>query len=140
MIKIDEIVDSGIIQNTYRGFFATSVAIWEIFTKINSYQIFSFWLIIFQATLIFSIWKFIQIYSLKNKFLQLLPFFGALSIPVLNMEIDMVRPQNILIIFFPIYIYFLFQALRNNSTYYWILSSLIAFFGLNYHEFFTFIV
>ncbi|KKP88095.1 MAG: hypothetical protein UR93_C0022G0010, partial [Berkelbacteria bacterium GW2011_GWA2_35_9] len=56
------------------------------------------------------------------------------------MEIDMVRPQNSLIILLPIYFYLFYQSIKTKKSYYWILASLIALLGIGFHEFFALIL
>lgn len=56
------------------------------------------------------------------------------------MEIDYVRPHSVVIILFPIYIYFFYLALTEKKRAAWILSTLIAVLGTTYHQFFFFIL
>ncbi len=139
LVRIGKVVNSGTIIQTYRGFFTTSMSLISAFSHISPYVLFSFWMIILQSAFLLVLYRFIKIYKIKNKFTQLIIFLSALSVPVINMEIDMIRPQNLIILFLPIYIYFFYQALSTKKKKYWILSTLIAIFGLNYHEFFVFI-
>jgi hypothetical protein len=138
MIKTEEMLESGDISVEYRSFFISSVGILSAFSKTDPYQIFSFWFIILQTTLLFVLYELLKIHGVKNKMTQFFVLLGALSVPVLNMEIDMIRPQNITIAFLPVFIFFLYRAISQKSAFFWSLSFLICAFGLNYHEFFTF--
>lgn len=138
LIKIEKSLDNGDIAQKYRGFFYTSVSILSTFSKIDPYTIFTFFFITLQSSLILVVSRFIKIFDIKRNYIGSLLYFLALSIPVINMEVDMTRPQNVLITFLPILIYFLFQFTSEKKIQYVVLSALIMLFGLNYHEFFVF--
>ncbi len=139
LVQISNVLHSGIITQTYRGFFTISMSLISSFAHISPYALFAFWMIALQTVYLLVLNRFLKIYQLKNKLIQIIIFLSALSVPVINMEIDMVRPQNSIILFLPVYIYFFYQALATKKGIYWIFATLIALFGLNYHEFFVFI-
>ncbi len=136
MIEIKKIINNNRILNNYRGFFSTAIIILHQFSKINLYTFFSTIFVFFQLTFLLVIFQFIQKLKINDKISQFIILFSTFGIPVLNMETDVVRPQTIFLILFPIYIYFIYQAFKQNKAGYWALSSLIAIGGLNYHEFF----
>jgi hypothetical protein len=138
LIKIEKNTESGSISQSYRGFFAASVTIVSVFTKIDPYFVFTLVLIPLQSTLILVMHRFLALYQIRDRPIADLLLLFTISVPVLNMEIDMIRPQNIFVLFLPILIYFLHRARQEKSLPFAFLSGLILLFGLNYHEFFTF--
>ena len=107
ILNIEKGVETGLIQKTYRGFFQTSAIILSSFSGINPYYVFAVIFIALQSSIIIVARLFLEKYTLtKNTLASSLVYALALSIPVLNMEIDMTRPQNIFIILFPIFLFF----------------------------------
>lgn len=139
LAEIEGVVRSGEIGLTYRGFFTGATAFLSIFTKLTPYQLFTGFYIFLQSSLIFCLYSLSRLYKIKSEWLILVILVAALAVPVINMEIDTVRPQNMIVIFLPIYTYFLYRALHDHKFIYWAAASLIALGGLNYHEFFVFI-
>jgi hypothetical protein len=140
MVKIDKTVETGYVGVDYRQFFNTSMALLESFSKINVYSLFSFWMIGTETTLIIVIYLLVKKHEIKSRLTQFMILLTALSIPVINMETDYIRPQTIILILLPTYIYFLFIALRENKKLFYVLSTLIALICFNYHQFFAFIL
>lgn len=140
IIEITNATQTNTIVKTYRGFFTMNIALIANFTKISIYNIFTLWMIILQTTQILVLYQFTKLYKIKNKLHQFIILFVALAIPVMNMEIDTTRPQSVLLILLPIYIYFLYKAIKSTNPTRWAMTILIAICGLNYHEFFIFIL
>lgn len=140
MIRIEKAVEVGHITTQYRTLFALSMSLFSAFGNISPYSLFSFWILAIETTGIISLYLLTKRYHVKDRALQLLILLSILSIPVLNMETDYVRPQTILIILLPIYLYFLHVALQSKSLLGWSLSTGIAIVGIGYHQFFLFII
>jgi len=140
LINIKHILASGFTDISYRPLFPMAGSLISSLTSISPYCVFSIIFVALQSSVLLVTYKFLKKYEVKNKFLQLLFLFGVISIPVLSLEIDMTRPQNIFILFFPIYIYFLHEFLAEKKIFALIFSSLIAILGQFYHEFFIFIL
>ncbi len=138
LVKIGNDVKSGEIGQIYRGFFYTASDILAVFSRIEPYTIFTIFFIGLQTSLLLVLYRLIRIFKINNLAIEATLYLVALSIPVINMEVDMTRPQNVVIIFLPILIYFLFQYSQERKSAYLILSALIGIFGINYHEFFIF--
>ena len=138
LIRINQGLETGFIQQNYRGFFATSAQIVSVFSGINPYSVFSVIFIALQSTLILSIRVILGRYAIQAKSLEVLAYIAALSIPVINMEIDMVRPQNVFIILFPIFLIFASRFLAEKHIPSAIAAVIITTAGINYHEFFIF--
>ena len=136
--EINNSLETNNLKTNYRGFFTVSIIIITKFTKLSPYDIFTTLLIVLQAAIIPVIFLFLKFYKLKKKFYQFIVLSATLTIPMLNLEVDVVRPQSVFIILLPIYIYFLFKAVIFNKPIYWTLATLIIIAGLNYHEFFVF--
>jgi len=138
LIKIQLGLADGFIQHTYRGFFSASAQVLSNFSGIDPYHIFSVIFISLQSVLILVIRALLDIYRIKKISLQIIAYVATLSVPVLNMEIDMTRPQNMVILLFPILFYFSYRFLSEKNISCAILTGLIALAGMNYHEFFVF--
>ncbi len=139
MVKIDDTIKAGFISIEYRSLFILSLSLLSDFSHITSYALFSYWLIIVEAALIIALYQFSRRRIGINVFQIGITLLMSLSIPVLNMEIDYVRPQSLLIILLPIYLYFFSIALENRNLINWIIVSLIPLIGIGYHQFFLFI-
>ncbi len=139
IIEVKRAIELNKIINGYRGFFSAAIISLMQFSHLNPYFIMSWLFILLEATPLLIFYYFIHLFKINNKIYQTAILLATLSIPVLNMEIDVIRPQSIFIILLPIYIYFIFKAIRERKITYWLLSSSIAIMGLNYHEFFVFI-
>ena len=140
LININQILTNGFTDTTYRPLFSIATALLASLLHIDPYYVFSIVFIILQSTILFVVYKFLNFYEIKKRILQMFFLLGVVSIPVLSMEIDMTRPQNVFIVFLPLYIYYLHDFLISKKKASLILASLIAIFGPSYHEFFTFIL
>lgn len=139
MVKIDDTISTGFIAVEYRSLFILSLSLLSDFSHISSYNLFSSWMIVVQAALIIALYQFSRRRIGINSFQIGITLLMSLSIPVLNMEIDYVRPQSLLIILLPLYLYFFSIALENGKSIDWIIVSLIPLIGIGYHQFFLFI-
>ncbi len=139
LIEIKNAITLNELETNYRGFFTVAVIIIQKFTYLPAYQVFTKLLILLQFIPILVVYLFLQRAKIKSRLYQFIVLLTTVSIPVLNMEIDYPRPQIIFIILAPVFVYLLYQALRTNTFFYWLLAGFIALFGLNYHEFFLFL-
>ena len=138
LIKLEKgLADQNIAQG-YRGFFYSSVGIFATFTGIQLYTIFTFIFIALHTSILLVLSRLIHHFEIKKKSTEAIIYLLALSVPVINMEIDMTRPQNSVIIFLPILIYFIYRFFTEKKRVFIILSAIIALGGINYHEFFIF--
>ena len=139
LIEIKNVLKNNILLIPYRGFFTVATVLLTRWAQIPPYTVFTFLFVALQASLIIVIFLLLKMTAIKKPWLQLIFLLSALAVPVINLEIDAVRPQNIFLILLPVYFYFLLRALTTRRKTYWILSTLIAWGSLNYHEFFIFI-
>ncbi|MFZ1720411.1 MAG: hypothetical protein WAU28_03610, partial [Candidatus Moraniibacteriota bacterium] len=138
LINIEKGLENHGVAQEYRGFFYTSIGVLSTFSGIQPYTIFTVVFIGLQTSLLLVLSRIIQILSIQKKLIETFVYLLALSVPVINMEVDMTRPQNVVIIFLPILIYFIFCFLKERRPTFFILAAIIAIGGLNYHEFFIF--
>lgn len=138
LIKIEGGIKDQHVAQEYRGFFYSSVGVLATFSGIQPYTIFTVIFIFLQTSLLLVLSRLIRLSDIKKKSVEAAIYLLALSVPVINMEIDMTRPQNIIIIFLPILIYFIFRFLAEKKWVFLALSAIIALGGINYHEFFVF--
>lgn len=138
IIRIERGIGTGTVQQSYRGFFDTSVMILSDFSGIDPYHIFSVLFILLQTSTFLAIRFFLGRYRVISPLHSAIPYLIALSVPVLSMEIDMTRPQNVLIILLPIFLVFSYRFLVERHVPSAIIAFIIALSGMNYHEFFVF--
>lgn len=138
LIRINHGLESGMVEVSYRGFFATATQILSLFSGLRPYFIFSVIYIALQSSILFAIRSLLDRYDIKKTPLIILIYTIALSIPVINMEIDMTRPQNIFVILFPVFLVFASRFLIDHKPSLAFFTFIIAISGINYHEFFIF--
>lgn len=138
LIKLEKGLEDQHVAQGYRGFFYSSIGILATFSGIQLYTLFTFILIALQTSLLLVLSQLIRLSDVKKKSVEAVIYLLALSVPVINMEIDMTRPQNTVIIFLPILVYFAFRFFTEQKISFFLLASIIAIGGMNYHEFFVF--
>ncbi len=137
--KINETLASGFITVEYRSFFNMAMSLIARATQLNPYDVFIFVMVALQSTVLMVLNQLLREYKIRDHGLRLIVLLGVLGIPVLALETDMTRPQNVVLIGLPLYVFFLYRALKEKAVVYWVLTSLIALAGINYHEFFLFV-
>lgn len=131
LLTISEMMKTGVIGSHYRPLFFTAMTVLGQVTKIDMYQIHVFWMVILSSSYLIVISLLADINKIKIFWQRLLLFSFGLAVPVINMEIDFFRPQNLCLLLFPI----IFYLEQKNRNYYALFISLIA---LAYHQFFIF--
>jgi len=139
LVEINNVLQTNTLTISYRGFFTVATVIISKFTELNPYIVFTAIFTLLQATLVITLFLLTKIYKISNRFYQFIILSSSLAVPVLNLEIDVIRPQTVFIILLPVYIYFLLRAIATKKKDYWLITLIITFGGLNYHEFFVFI-
>lgn len=124
--------------NFYRPFFNTSVMLMTLISKTDPYILCSTILVWIQSTLPIVAFLLIRNKKIGNLF-KFIILTITISIPVLNMEIDIVRPQSILLMFLPVFIWLIIKYESKKLFFDFLLLILIAIFGLGYHELFLII-
>lgn len=138
LMKISASIEAGDVAQTQRGFFYAATLILSTFSRVSPYALFTVVFIGLQTTLLLALFRLIRLNDVQSKSLEAILYLLALSVPVINMEVDMTRPQNIAIIFLPVLLYFLYRLFTEKKLIYGFLVVAILLFGLNYHEFFIF--
>lgn len=131
ILRIEKMVETGKIDYQYRPLFYVSMTILGQVTRLDVYQIHTFWMIIISSMYLLALSLLIDKAKIKDFWLKLLILFTGLAVPVINMEIDFFRPQSLYLLIFPI----IFYLEQKNKNYLALLFSLI---GLGYHQFFIF--
>lgn len=138
LTKIEQNLHEGFVRQSYRGLFSASAQILSNFSSISPYYIFSIVFIALQSSFIVVLRALLGRYKIQGWIIPSLTYIAAIAVPVINMEVDMVRPQNIFILLFPIFLYFAFRFLSEKQILFAILAGIIPIAGMNYHEFFIF--
>ncbi|MFZ3069220.1 MAG: hypothetical protein WA052_02775 [Microgenomates group bacterium] len=130
---------SGFIVSSYRPLFSASMTIFSLVSSVDPYILFPIVLIVAQSSLLFSVYLFTK--DNKDKFLRGLILVSTLAVPVINMEIDIPRAQSVLMVFIPIFFYYLKVYFSEKKDFrYLIVVFWISIVGLMYHELFAVLV
>lgn len=138
ILSIEKNLQATTFHQSYRAFFQASASILSSLLVVTPYNLFLYFFISLQITSLLVLYRLFQRYNFSSTLWQIFLYGSFLSIPVIAMEIGMVRPQNILIIFVPIifYLVLLWEKERQNILLLPLFLILLA--GLKYHEFFWF--
>lgn len=131
LLTISEMMKTGVTSNHYRPLFFTAMTILGQVTKIDLYQIHVFWMIALSVVYLITISLLIDKNNIKNFWERLLSLSFGLAVPVINMEIDFFRPQNLCLLLFPV----IFYLEQKNKNY---LALFISVVSIGYHQFFIF--
>lgn len=136
ILSIEKNIVDQTFRQDYRAFFQASVSIMSALTHLPPYALFIYFFIPLQASIFLVLYRLFQRCPSLRLSHQFLVYLITLSIPVINMEIDMTRPQNILLIFTPLifYLIFLYEKEKSLSSLLLLIFMLIG--GVKYHEFF----
>jgi hypothetical protein len=138
ILSIEKNLETATFQQSYRAFFQASASILSSLLVITPYNLFLYFFIPLQITPLLVLYRLFQRYTFSHTLWQAILYISFISIPVVAMEIGMVRPQNILIIFVPIIFYLLLVWEKEKDHLFLLLLLLILISGLRYHEFFWF--
>ncbi len=131
LLTISEMMKTGVTSNHYRPLFFTAMTVLGQVTKIDLYQIHVFWMIALSVVYLVTISLLIDKNKIVNFWQRLLLLSFGLAVPVINMEIDFFRPQNLCLLLFPI----IFYLEQKNKNY---LALFISVVAIGYHQFFIF--
>lgn len=131
LLLIDEMMKTGDITFGYRPLFFTAMTVLGQVTKIDLYQIHVFWMIALSMVYLVTISLLIDKNNIKNFWERILLLSFGLAVPVINMEIDFFRPQNLCLLLFPV----IFYLEQKNKNY---LALFISVVAIGYHQFFIF--
>lgn len=135
LLKVEGIISSGFFNISLRPLFDFLVSYVALISHIPPYFLFKFGMIIIQTTGIYYLYQFIKQTNIQSSFTKYLIMFSFVSIPVINLEIDYIRPNVIFIFALLPFIYYLSSGIERQKRNL-IFSTLIATTGLLFHEFF----
>lgn len=138
ILNIENNITTKTFHQEYRAFFQASASILSILLNANPYSLFIFFFIPLQGSMFLVVYRLFQRYQYTHLPSQTAIYFLLLSIPVLNMEIDMVRPQNILILTLPLIFYLSTLITKERLPLAFLTLCIITVAGIFYHEFFWF--
>ena len=136
--SIERNISDQTFHQEYRAFFQASVSILSVLLQASPYTLFIFLFIPLHLTYFLVTYRILERKGKLSPLYQLTTYALLLSIPVLSMEIDMTRPQNILLIFLPIIFYLVLLIEESFSVTLTGLLLVILVAGVKYHEFFWF--
>lgn len=135
LMSIENIISSGIFNVSYRPLFQFLLSYVSLISQIPPYWLFKFGMIIIQISGIYYLYQIIKIAGIKSSFAKYLILLSFVAVPIINLEIDYVRPNIIFIFALLPFIYYLSKGLDGLKINF-IFSSIIATAGLLFHEFF----
>lgn len=135
LAHIENVISSGIFNISVRSLFSFLVSYIALISQIPPYWLFKFGMILIQVSGIYYLYKIIKIAEVKQSFTKYLILLSLISVPVINLEIDYVRPNVIFIMAILPFIYYLSRGLEGEKKYF-LFSSVIVATGLFIHEFF----
>jgi hypothetical protein len=131
ILRIEKMVESGNINYQYRPFFYTAMTVLTQVTGIGLYRLHVFWMVALSSIYLVVMSWLIDKNKIKFFWSKILLLLFGLAVPVINMEIDFFRPQNLYLLLFPI----IFYLERKENNY---LAFLVSLLSLGYHQFFIF--
>lgn len=134
--QITKIIQTGVNNITLRPVFHFFVSYVSLISKISPYLLFKYYLILIQISGIYYYYKIIKLSKIKSSYIIYLSLLALVSVPVINLEIDYIRPNIFFIFGFIPFVYYLARGIDNNKSYLF-LSTIISVTGIMYHEFFV---
>lgn len=135
LMKVENIVSSGFFDVTYRPLFSFLVSYIALISHIAPYFLFKLGMVLLQITGVYYLYQFTKKANITSSLGQYLVMISFIAIPIINVEIDYVRPQIIFIFALLPFIYYLSEGIEHQKRNL-IFSTLIATVGLFFHEFF----
>ena len=102
LLTISEMIKTGVTHKHYRPLFFTAMTVLGQVTKIDLYQIHVFWMVSLSVVYLVTLSLLIDKNKIENFCEKLVLLSFGLAVPVLNMEIDFFRPQNLCLLLFPV--------------------------------------
>jgi len=137
LVLIGKIIKTGTFPPyydlTYRPFFSLWVASLFFFSHVDPYWLFKFILPLFLFLYLIPFYLFATKIT-QNRYILFLTTLIPLTIPVIVMETEVIRPQSIIILFLPVFLYFLSRAISEKSYKIWLVNFIASIFTLEFHE------
>lgn len=135
IMNIKSDLSAGTFGTTYRPLFTILAEYISVVSHIAPYWLFKFGLVIIQISGVYYLCQIMKSAGLKKAWLKYLVLLAFVSVPVINLEIDYVRPNIIFIFGILPFVYYLSSGLDGPRRYL-AFSTIIATAGLLFHEFF----
>ena len=135
IMKTEEILSSGRFDISYRPLFLLFTSYVSQISQIPPYWLFKFAIIIIQISGIYYLYQLTTLANIKQRTTKYLILLSFAAVPIINLEIDYVRPNILFILAVLPFIYYLSRGLEGKRKYL-IFSSIISTAGLMIHEFF----
>lgn len=136
IVRVETIVSTGIFNVSYRPLFTFLASYSSFISQIPPYLLFKFGFVFIQVTGVYYLYQFIKRVNINSVLLKYLILLIYISIPVISVEMDYVRPNIIFMLAVFPFVYYLSCGLEFNKKYL-IVSTAIAGVGLFFHEFFV---
>ncbi|MDA1169334.1 MAG: hypothetical protein O3A36_03280 [bacterium] len=135
IVKVEEIISSNVFSVTLRPFFTLLASYVSLISDISPYNLFKFGMVLIHIPGMYYLYQITKIVGLKSSFTKYLILLSFVSVPVINLEIDYVRPHVIFMSAILPFIYYLGMGIAGQKRNL-IFSTIIATAGLFFHEFF----
>lgn len=135
LINIERNLSTGFFEALSRPLFILFAEYLSVISFISPYWLFKFGIIVIQISGAYYLYQIIKEAGVKKSFLRYLILLAWVSVPVVNLEIDYIRPNVIFISSLLPFIYHLAKGC-GGSYKNLIVSFIIALAGTFYHEFF----
>lgn len=135
LIKVEGILSSGFFDVSYRPLFSFLVSYIALISHIPPYFLFKLGMVFIQITGIYYLYQFTKKVGTESSFIKYLILLSFISVPIINVEIDYVRPQVIFMFALFPFVYYLSEGLDHQKRNL-VFSTIIATIGLLFHEFF----
>lgn len=135
LINIEKNLSTGFFEALSRPLFVLFVEYLSAISFIPPYWFFKFGIIVIQISGAYYLYQIIKEAGVKKDFLRYLIMLAWVSVPVINLEMDYIRPNVIFISSLLPFIYHLAKGCRGSYKNL-IVSFVIVLAGTFYHEFF----
>lgn len=135
IVKVEEIISRGMFPVTLRPFFTLLASYASLISHISPYNLFKLGMVLIHIPGIYYLYQIAKIAGVKSSFTKYLILLSLVSVPVINLEIDYVRPHVIFMFAVLPFIYYLGMGTEGQKRNF-IFSTIIATAGLFFHEFF----
>lgn len=135
LMRIENIISSGIFNVATRPLFSLLASYISIISQIPPYWLFKFGMVLLQISGIYYLYQIAKIAGITKTWQKYLILLSLVSVPVINLEVDGIRPNVIFIFALLPFTYYLSRG-SDGFKKNFIFSSTIVTVGLLFHEFF----
>lgn len=140
LLNLESKALSDLIDTGFRPFFYSLIYYLSSISHIAPYQLFKFWMILLQISGIYYLYQIILKTNIQTNAVKYVALLSFLSIPIINLEIEYIRPNIIFIFAILPFVYYLSEGLENSKRKTcFLISTVISSVGLLFHDFFVFL-